>query len=261
MKGMRFQKSTTFVVTSRALGLGLFLVFGVLLPALAGANIEDRVVRSKEDAERLKGFDDHFAGQKKRDAERLKGVNAYKKRVADEERERREATADFIKNRKKKENLDREATPEYREDLRRREKKIANDEKLRSIFVSDRDRRWARESRSISLSEARELGVPENRPRVEIAKRKPPTGKAGAGGSGGSSGYNGGGNLPEPDFPPPDFGPPPPPAPEFFEPEFPPPPTTGFPPPPGFEGGEFPPPPGFEGGDTSFPFEDGGAEF
>jgi|GEM_PF-3779241 len=234
-----------------------FLLLGLLFTGVPGqaqrheGNIHERIVRSKEDAERLKGFGDHLKSHDKLEEQRLKGLNDFQKKNKLEAAAAEERRLDFIKNRKKTVIVDKEATPEYKEYRKIRLERLRKLDQQRSSYVTDRDERWRKESLKITLSEADELGVPEKRPRVEIAKRqfilKPAAGAAGSSRGGGSSG--GGYSpppLPEADFPAPDFGPPPPPPPEFFEPEFPPPPPMpGFPG-DGFDGTDFPPPPGFE---------------
>lgn len=234
-----------------------FLLFCLLFSGDPGqaqrqeGNIHERIVRSKEDAERLKGFQDHLKSHDKVEEQRLKGLSDFLKKKKQEENAAEERRLDFIKNRKKTVIVDKEATPEYKEDRKVRLERLRKLDQQRSSYVTERDERWRKESLKITLSEAEELGVPDKRPRVEIAKRhfilKPGAGASGSSRGGGSSGGSySPPPLPEPDFPAPDFGPPPPPPPEFFEPEFPPPPPMpGFPG-DGFDGSDFPPPPGFE---------------
>ena len=219
------------------LGCGLFIASSALA----------REVNSKEDLERLRGFQDQISKEDQLERERLSDVDQVKRAAAAVEKQRHDALSEYrVEKAKQKARLD-ESSPEYKEDLKAKTSSLDQHDKERREYIKVRDASRREQHATVTLTEEHELGIDQDPPRVEWKKRGF-FAKAGSGkGMGGShSGDSGGSRTPEPSAP----MTPPPPPPDFYESEPPPPPP---PPPPMFDPGipqggfdELMPPPVFD---------------
>lgn len=220
---------------------------------------EKRVVNSKQERERLLGWDKHQKEKKTLDKERLSDV-----KKVEEKREgfRKEQERDLVEYRKekvrKKAKMD-DSGKLYKENLKEKVDAYLEREKIREKYVDERSRQRKLGRSTVNLTENEELGLVEKRGRVDWDKRdvlaEKDKGSKSVPAPAPSRGFSppspGRGNS---DFIPPEFDSPPPPPPgmvpppEFFEPDMPPggEPFDLPPPPLPLDEGGVPPPPIFE---------------
>lgn len=182
-----------------------------------------RVVNSKTDLERLRGFFDHEKLGKKFDQKRLSDIDQARKERVLWDKQQQKSLAEYKKNSSDRIRRLGDESKEYQSDLNFRIKQMQKHDKLRRQFVDDRNQHRNLEQAHINLSELKELDLIETRPRVEFKNR---TLIAGAGTLGAGSGrFSGSAQGSAGIAPPPEFSsPPPPPPPDFFDAEPPPPP-------------------------------------
>lgn len=190
-----------------------------------------RVVDSKDDRERLLGWDEHVQEQKELDRERLTDVEAAKKDRAAWEKTQQKSLAEHKVQKSKQRASFSDSGPEYLDDLKHKKQQEREFEKRRADYVEKRRIEREKSRAVVQLSEMKELGLEKNPDRVDWAKRdvlseksknKTPSVGSSRPNSGGRDGSRG-----NSDYIPPEFDAPPPPTaapPEFFEPDMPPPP-------------------------------------
>ncbi|UYL07832.1 hypothetical protein B9G69_012325 [Bdellovibrio sp. SKB1291214] len=220
------------------------------------------------DEERLSGFAEHQSKIKRFDEARDGGKRAFLESQEQWDTEKERDLAEYKKNKPQTGLVMNENSPEYREWENKKKAEQAEYEESRKDFAAQSHKRKALDRTAKGLPTlAQELGLDEERPRFDFAKRNFGTKTAGSGGSSGGFGRGGGvssssgnssfpppptfddfqdGYVPAPNISPEDFGDVPPPPPPPMAPSFD---GNGF-----SNGSEFipppPPPPGnFESGD------------
>ena len=224
--------------------LGLMPVLFFTVTAFAFESGENDIVSSE--IERLAGFKDHRQDEKIFDEERERGRVAYDELLEQQATQYKKDLEEYRKNKKKI--IEPEETEDYEEHVAERKKELIEKEAIEEDY--------ARKTKSVrqqlakrSISDEEELGLKEDRPRIDYKKRMLYGAQSSfkalrKGGSSSSSGYSAPARN-NPTFPNNDFSDtgfiPPPPPPEPFDPgggDF----TIPPPPPPDF-GDDFPPPP------------------
>jgi uncharacterized membrane protein YgcG len=220
------------------------------------------------DEERLTGFAEHQSKFKRFDEARETAKRAFLEEQEQWDAEKERELAEYKKNKPKSAPVMDDNSAEYHEWEKKKKAEQAQYEETRQAYSVEAHKRQSLDRKAKGLPTlAQELGIDEDRPRFDFAKRNFGTKTAGTGGSSsGSFGRGGGGSssggnssfpppptfddfqdgyVPAPNISPEDFGDVPPPPPPPMAPNFD---NGGF-----SNGSEFippPPPPGnFESGD------------
>lgn len=177
------------------------LIFLWISPCLLSAQVDEK--------ERLSGFAEHYKGNSQHDREREKGIKDHRRELDAWDSEREKARFDHKKERKSSEMT--EEGPEAKADLREKATYTKEIETARRDYVSKKSRQDNFSRKALKFpSEEEELGLIEDRPRVDYKKRatygaqpnysKMPVSGSSPSRGGGSGRFGGGGGE---SFPPP----------------------------------------------------------
>lgn len=139
--------------------------------AIFAVVVHARVVNSKEDLDRLKGFSAEQKERSEFQKDRLADIGAVKKERAAWEAQKQEALMDYKKLKAQQQRRMDEGSVEYREDLVLKSAWKAEQEMARQSHLIERNKRRQQERAEVAVTEERELGLDQETPRVEWNKR------------------------------------------------------------------------------------------